>query len=146
MSGNNEWDISAAAALAQLQGTLVRADMGSGNAKFALYTTTRPALIGDAHTDSPQATITLAKPCGAIVDGALVLNVLEPAGALVQAMGLPRWAEWIAGDGVLLARCDVTDMDHAGGIRITGGKTPEGETSPMLYAGGLVQLGMVALT
>lgn len=141
-----EWDISAAAVLAQLQGMLARADTGAGSSRLALYTTAPPALISDAHADTPQAEIVLAKPCGAIVGGALVLHVADPAGAMVMAQGLPRWAEWFAADGVLLARCDVTDMDHGGGIRIVGGATPEGETSPMLYPGGLVQLGLVALT
>lgn len=143
---SSEWEISTITMLAQLQGLLARANAGSGNAQLALYTTTRPATIATTHTDTPQASILLAKPCGAIVDDTLVLYVADPAGALVQAGGLPRWAEWIAGDGALLTRCDVTDMDHAGGIRILGGNTVEGETSPTLYPGGLVQLGLVALT
>lgn len=146
MSVTSDWDISAAAVAAQLQSMIARADLGAGNAQLVLYTTTRPTSIGDPHADTPQATITLAKPSGTIVDGALVLHVLDPAGAMVQADGLPRWAEWSAGDGVLLARCDVSDMDNGGGIRVVGGSTPPGETSPMLYAGGLVQLGLVALT
>ena len=142
----SEWEISDTTALAQLLGMLARADVGSGSAQLALYTTARPSTIATTHADTAQASIVLAKPCGAIVDGALVLNVADPAGAMVLASGMPRWAEWLAADGALLARCDVTDMDHEGGIRIVGGTTPEGETSPMLYTGGLVQLGLVALT
>jgi hypothetical protein len=146
MSGpDSEWEISAATAAAQLAGLLARADTGAGSSRITCYTTTRPALITDAHADVPQAEIALAKPCGAIVDGALVLYPADAAGAMVQAAGLPRWAEWIAADGVVLTRCDVTDMEHGGGIRLVGGATPEGETSPMLYPGGLVQLGLVAL-
>lgn len=141
-----DWEITAGAAVAQLAGMLARADQGAGNAAFTLFTTARPALITDAHADTPQATLTLAKPSGAIVDGQLVMYVQNPAGALVTATGLPRWGEWRAGDGALLARYDVTDMDHGGGLRVTGGATPDGETSPKLYAGGLVQLGLVALT
>lgn len=143
---SSDWEISSITAAAQLGGMLARADQGAGNASLALYTTVRPALITDAHADTPQALIGLGKPCGAIVDSQLVLYVQNPAGALVMATGLPRWGEWRAGDGALLARYDVTDMDHGGGIRIIGGTTPEGETSPRLYAGGLVQLGLVALT
>lgn len=142
----SEWEISQATVLAQLQGTLTRANAGAGNAQLLLYTTERPVPITTTHTDTPQAAIVLAKPCGAIVDDALVLYVADPAGALVQTGGMPRWAEWVAGDGAVLTRCFVTDMDHEGGIRVIGGTTPEGETSPMLYAGGLVQLGLVALT
>ncbi|GAD22357.1 hypothetical protein [Acidovorax sp. MR-S7] len=145
MSGP-DWDVSDAAYIAQLQGLLARADTGAGRSRLALYTTTPPASMGDAHADTPQATLELAKPCGSLVGGALVLHVADPAGAMVMSQGMPRWAEWIAADGVLLTRCIVTDMDHGGGIRVIGGTTPEGETSPMLYPGGLVQLGLVALT
>jgi len=141
-----EWEISDAAVVAQLLGLLARADAGTGASVLALYTTARPALITDVHADAPQAGIVLAKPCGGMVGGALVLYVADPAGAMVMAQGMPRWGEWIAGDGAVLARFDVTDMDHGGGIRVIGGTTPEGETSPMLYPGGLVQLGLVALT
>lgn len=146
MSVSGDWEISAVTALAQLAAIVVRADVGPANARLALYTTTRPTLITDIHADAAQAQIVLAKPCGAIVDGALILHVRDLAGALVQFNGQPRWAEWIAADGAVLTRCDVSDMDSGGGIRIIGGTTPEGQTSPMLYAGGLVQLGLVALT
>ena len=37
-------------------------------------------------------------------------------------------------------------MAHDGDIRLAGGETPAGETSPMLYAGGLVLLGETSLT
>ena len=141
-----DWEISPALALAQLQASLTRADAGAGPAKLRLFTTPRPSSILTVHTDTPQAEIRLAKPCGALVDGTLVLFPAEPAGAMVAAQGMPRWADWVAGDGLVLTHCDVTDLAHDGGIRVTGGATPEGETSPMLYPGGLVQLSLVALT
>ncbi|MPT03587.1 MAG: hypothetical protein E2582_05110 [Delftia sp.] len=146
MSVSSDWEISTTTAAAQLAGMLVRADMGSVNSRLSIYTTQRPARITDNHASTAQAEIVLAKPCGVVVGGALVLYVRDSAGALVQFNGLPRWAEWTAGDGAVLTRCDVSDMDNGGGIRLIGGTTPEGETSPMLYAGGLVQLGVVALT
>lgn len=139
------WEVSTALELAQLQGTIVRADEGSNPSRLVLYTTERPAAISQAHTDTPQAEIVLAKPCGAIVSGMLVLHVADTSGAMVAASGIPRWAEWVAGDGAVLTRCDVTDVDHDGGIRVRGGNTPAGDTSPILYAGGKVQLGVVAL-
>ena len=37
-------------------------------------------------------------------------------------------------------------LQQLAGLRVIGGATPEGESSPMLYTGGLVQLGMVALS
>ncbi len=140
-----EWETSPEFALAQLQGALVRADAGPNAASLALYMTERPASIAHAHSDTPQAEIILAKPCGAIIDGMLVLHVADSTGVMVTATGIPRWAEWKAGDGRVLTRCSVTDMDNGGGIRLRGSSTPPGETSPMLYAGGKVQLGLVAL-
>ncbi len=142
---SSEWEVSTALVLAQLQGTLARADLGASPSRLALYTTARPATIAQAHADTPQAEIVLAKPCGAIVQGQLVLYVADTSGAMVATSGIPRWAEWIAGDGAVLTRCDVTDLDNGGGIRVRGGTTPPGETSPMLYAGGKVQLGLIAL-
>lgn len=141
-----DWEVSAVGVLAQLQAMIVRADAGAGSSRLAIYTTDRPAAITDAHADTPQAVVVLAEPCGAIVSGALVLYPADIAGSMVVSAGMPRWAEWIAADGQVLTRCYVTDMDHGGGIRLIGGTTPGGETSPMLYPGGLVLLGLVALT
>ncbi|BEU96563.1 hypothetical protein ACDW_22680 [Acidovorax sp. DW039] len=139
------WEASIALRLAHLQASIARADQGSAPSAVCIYSTNRPG-PGQPHTDTPQAVITLAKPCAALIGGALVWIAADPAGAMVMQGGLPRWAEWLAGDGTLLARCNVTDMDHDGGLRVVGGATPPGETSPMLYAGGLVQIGVVALT
>lgn len=140
-----DWEVSVTLELAQLQGTIVRADAGPDPSRLAIYTTDRPASIHATHADTPQAEIVLAKPCGSIADGALVLHVADTSGVMVMASGIPRWAEWIAGDGTVLTRCTVTDIDGGGGIRLRGGATPEGDNSPMLYAGGKVQLGLVAL-
>ena len=144
MSGAWEW--SAALALAQLQGMLTRADTGAGSSRIALYWTARPASITTAHTDTPQAEITLQTPCGTIVGGTLVLKPQVTTGAMIQSNGQPRWAEWFAADGVLLTRCSVTDNNNDGGIRVAGGLTPDGDNSPLLYAGGLVVLSQVVLT
>lgn len=141
-----DWEISTESALAYLQAAIVRADLGAVASRLRLYTTMRPATILDAHTDTPQAVIALQKPCGIITSGTLVLLPADAAGAMVQHNGIPRWGDWVAGDGAVLAHCDVTDMDHDGGLRVVGGGTPVGETSPLLYAGGLVQLGLVAFT
>lgn len=140
------WEVSQLLGDAQLAASIVRADTGVNPSVVHLYTTTRPASIATAHGDAPQAIIALDKPCGAVVAGELVWHMANPAGAMVMHQGMPRWAEWIAGDGTVLTRCDVTDMDNGGGLRVLGGATPPGETSPMLYAGGLVQIGLVALT
>lgn len=140
-----DWEIGPELALAQLLATIARADQGSGNSRVRVYLTARPASIADAHADAVQVEIVLAKPCASIVDGVLVMHPLEDASMVMQT-GLPRWGDWIAANGAILARADATDMDHAGGWRLAGAETPEGETSPLLRAGGLVQLGATALT
>lgn len=144
MSAN--WEQSAAFALAKLEAMRLRADAGTSLSRLAIYSTSRPASITALHADEPQAEIVLQRPCGQIIDGALVLLPDSTFGAMIQSDGQPRWAEWFAGDGVLLTRCDVTDSVSGGGIRVIGGKTPDGDTSPMLYAGGLVLLSQVTIT
>lgn len=140
------WEIGAALALAQLQATIVAADSGSGNSRIRIYRTERPSAITDSHADVPQAEIVLAKPCASIVDGVLVMHPADEAGAMVMSQGLPRWGDWVSAAGAVLARGDVTDTAHDGCWRVTGGQTPAGETSPLLYAGGLVVLGGTSLS
>ena len=96
--------------------------------------------------DTPQAEVVLLKPCAAIVDGALVMYPRDVEGTLVMSTGLPRWADWVAADGSIIATSNCTDAANGGGWQLEGGETPAGETSPLLYAGGLVQLGETALT
>lgn len=141
-----EWEVGPALAIAYLHAAIERADFGVGASRLRLYTTARPASVTDAHADTAQAEIVLAKPCGRIDGEVLILTPAVAGGAMVQAAGMPRWAEWVAADGAVLTRCWVTDADHDGGIRVLGGATPAGETSPVLYAGGLVRLDVVALT
>ena len=49
-------------------------------------------------------------------------------------------------DGSIIATSNCTDTANGGGWQLEGGETPAGETSPLLYAGGLVQLGETALS
>ena len=140
----NEWRLGEALARAQLQATLNRLDAGSGNAVVRLYATTRPADLGT--TAAPMAEITLAKPCGQItVDGLLDLTVETVEGVMVLETGIPRWGELVAADGVVLADGGVTNADHGGCFQVAGGKTAEGDDSPMFYAGGLITLSGTAL-
>ena len=76
----------------------------------------------------------------------LTLRPADPSGALVTATGLPRWARWRRADGVLVGDGTVTDTANGGDFTLTGAATPDGETSPMLYAGGRALLGTVTLT
>ena len=139
------WRVGPETSLAQLAATIVLADTGVGNARVRLYTTDRPAALGGA-TDTPQAEIVLAKPCATIVEGFLVLHPLDGDGAMVLSPGLPRWGELVSAAGVIVTDGSVTDLDHDGDFRVAGGETPDGETSPLLYAGGLVLLGETSLS
>ena len=139
------WQIGSDHALAQLAATLAFADAGGGPSVICLYTTVQPA-AGAAPGGDAQAEITLAQPCGTIAGGVLTLHAADPAGALVTATGLPRWARWKRADGVLVGDGTVTDAANGGDLTVTGAATPPGETSPMLLAGGRALLGAVNLT
>lgn len=130
--------------LAQLAASLAFADAGALNSRIRLYVDAGAA-TGAAPAGEPLAEITLAKPCGTIAAGKLTLHVADPSGAMVVTTGVPRAAQWISGAGKLVAAGAVTDMDHAGDFRIAGGATPDGDDSPMLYAGGKALLGDVVL-
>ena len=140
------WDLSSEAEMVQVQAVLTRLDVGAGHARIRIYTTAQPADGKVGNSDTPQCTLTLAKPCGAIVGSALTLYLQDATGALVMHTGLPRWADIVAADDVVLFRGAATDMDHGGVVRVRGADTPEGETSPLFYAGGKLQLGAVMLT
>ena len=141
------WVISDALALAQLQATLARLAMAPGPATVLIYATAMPADTDPlAIAPDAQVTIPLESPPGAIVAGVLKLAQQSGASPMAVTAGIPRWGLLVAGDGVPLARGDVTDNAHAGAIRITGGTTAPGETAPTLYAGGLVALSETFLT
>ena len=141
------WVISDALALAQLQATLARLAMAPGPATVLIYATAMPADTDPlAIAPDAQVTIPLESPPGAIVAGVLKLAQQSGAAPMAVTAGIPRWGLLVAGDGVPLARGDVTDSAHTGAIRITGGTTAPGETAPMLYAGGLVALAETYLT
>lgn len=137
--------IGADHALAQLAATIAFADQGPAAARIYVYTTAQPATGADPG-GAAQAEIVLAKPCGTIAGGALTLHVADPAGTMVLATGLPRWARWVSGTGALVADGTVTDAASGGDFIVSGAATPPGETSPQLYAGGIVLLGTVTLT
>jgi hypothetical protein len=139
------WRVAPGTSAAQLAATIVFADTGPANARVRLYSTTRPTAPGD-HSDTPMATVVLAKPCATVVDGVLTLHPLDTDGTLVMSTGLPRWGELVNGAGALVVDGSVTDEASGGDFTVAGGITPPGETSPLLQAGGLVLLGATALT
>ena len=124
------WVISDALALAQLQATLARLAMAPGPATVLIYATAMPADTDPlAIAPDAQVTIPLESPPGAIVAGVLKLAQQPGAAPMAVTAGIPRWGLLVAGDGVPLARGDVTDNAHDGAIRITGGTTTPGETA-----------------
>ncbi len=132
-------------AAAQLAATITFADGAAQPSRILLYTTGQPATGGDAG-GSPQAEIVLAKPCATLTASGLVLHPADAGGTMVLADGIPRWGRWVRGDGLLVADGTVSDITHSGDFRLAGGATPDGDTSPMLYAGGMVLLGTLTLT
>lgn len=146
MSTLPDWEISDETAAAQMQAVLDLLNTGPDRARIAIYATSKPATIKTAHTSPVMATIELAIPAGEVISGVLVLYAKDTDGALVMFQGIPRWADLIAGNGVIAARTTATDVDHDGGVTVLGGETPAGDNSPLLYAGSKVQLGAVALT
>ena len=139
------WDISPNTALVQLQATMAWADTGVGASKLQLFTNVQPAPGAPAGIEA-QVEILLAKPCGVIVEGVWSLTAQSPEGSMVLATGSPRWGRWLTASGAWVADGDVTGTYFSGAIRIAGGAMTEGDTSPMLYAGGLAILSATAFT
>ena len=141
---DNSWRVGPGTSAAQLAATIVFADIGPENSRVRLYSTTRPTVPG-GHSDTPMATVVLAKPCATVAGGELTLHPLDTDGTLVMSTGLPRWGEWFNGNEELVVEGSVTDAASGGDFWVAGGVTPPGETSPLLQAGGLVLLGATAL-
>lgn len=139
------WRIASGTSAAQLAATIVFADTGLENARVRIYSTTRPTVPGE-HTDTPMAQVILAKPCATVAGGVLTLHPLTAGGTMVLSAGIPRWGEWVSGAGALVVDGTVTDDAHDGNFRVAGGATPDGDTSPLLFAGSLVLLGETSLT
>lgn len=130
-------------AAAQLAATLVAADDAIGPCVIHLYATPKPEPGAPAGGD-PMASIVLAKPCATLAGSVLTLHPADASGAMVLTPGIPRWGRWARGDGALVADGTVTDTIHDGDFHVVGAATTEGETSPMLYAGGMVMLGALS--
>lgn len=136
--------VGAEHALAQLAASITFADGGATASRIYLYADAGAA-TGAAPSGGALAEIEMARPCGTLAAGELTLHVATPGGNLVAATGIPRAAQWVNGDGKLVAAGTVTDTDHGGDFQVAGGTTAPGDDSPTLYAGGLVLLGAVVL-
>ena len=120
--------------------SIARADEGPAASTIRIYAAQGGTLL---------AVRQLAKPCGTVreADGRIQLAA-GSVNDVVAATGAATWAEWVAGDGTVLAAGPVTDedgnvSDGAGGLTPTGDVGPwvlQGTTGTLLYEGGLVLL------
>ena len=108
--------------------TLQLADAGAGPSTLQIYDKQ------DAGTRQKLATITLAKPCGQLVGAQIQLTQADPTGDIVQATGVPTWAEWLGGEGTLLATCTVSAEGGDGDLKISS------RADGQIFAGGFITL------
>ncbi len=108
--------------------TLQMADAGAGPSTLQIYDKQ------DAGTRQKLATITLAKPCGQLVGAQIQLTQADPTGDLVQITGVPTWAEWLDGEGTLLATCTVSAEGGDGDLKISS------RADGQIFAGGFITL------
>ena len=88
-------------------------DTGASNATIEVYDGARPA-GGDPAGAAPLLVVTLAKPCGIISSGSLVLAQNDVAGDLIASTGDAVWARFINGDDQWAFDADVS-LEGAGG-------------------------------
>lgn len=108
--------------------TLQLADAGAGPSTLQIYDKQDPV------TRKKLATITLADPCGVLVDGQIQLTQADPTGDLVQITGVPAWAEWLDGGGQLLASCTISAEGGEGDLKISS------RADGQIFAGGFITL------
>lgn len=108
--------------------TITLADAGAAASTLAIYDLADPA------TRVLLATITLDKPCGQMVGGKIQLAQASSTGDMVLVTGIPSWAEWLDGDGLLLATCTVSAEDGEGDLKISS------RADGQVFAGGFITL------
>ena len=115
---------------ARLQATADYADAGALNSRIRLYDVADVLLV----------TLTLAKPCGAIVANKLVLEQADPTGDMIPVQGSATKGVWINGANEVVGEGTVTDEAGDGDFKISG------TTGTLLYAGARAILGTTQLT
>lgn len=130
--------ISLGLADARLAATRDYLDAGAGNARIRFYSTPRPA-SGEAPGGAHLVEVVLAKPCGTISDGVMLLHQLAAAGDMIALDGAAVWARLVTGAAEFAVDGDVSDEAGSGLFRIAGTK------GTLLYAGGSMILGSTAL-
>ena len=105
-------------------------DTGTGNATIEIYGTARPP-AGDVAGGAPLLTVVLAKPCGDVVAGSLVLAANDPAGELITASGDAVWARFKNGEGAWAFDADVTVDGNGGEVQFPDIHLYEGGRAPL---------------
>ena len=124
-------DARAAAARAAANAhTITVADAGAGPSTLRLYTDADPV----TEERTLLASIVLSKPCGTIVSGKIQLAQADPLGDMVAATGVPTFAQWCDGNGVVIADCTVSNDAGDGDLKIST------RQDGMIFEGGFVTL------
>ena len=130
---------------AQLTATVAYADGASGASKVVVYNAYPKADPREIPDGAVMGEVLFKKPCGIVAGETLTLQAASAGGGLVLVGGFPRWVRWVRSDGALVFAGPASDMVHGGFFRFAGGYTPDGETSPLLQAGGLMLFGDLVL-
>lgn len=119
---------------------LAHADLGPVPSRIEFYSTLWIKVVGADPGAAPLVVCVLARPAGAVVAHAIVLQQGEVGGDMIAATGDALWARWLTGDGEIVAEGDVSDEAGTGKFKVAG------TTGTTLYAGGRFFLAMSALT
>jgi len=136
------WRITTVLANARLLAVRAAIDSAETAGKILLYDNT-PPVAGDPAGVTPNASISLTKPCGEVADGKLTLTQPANHSDLVKRTGDIKWARIVNGDGVALADGTVSDLNGNGDIKIGGGG---GTSNLVIYLGGTPLVGTLKIT
>jgi hypothetical protein len=136
--------LSALHSLARLAGTRAGADDHATAHSYIDFYDSEPVQTLDEVSDRPACVrVVLTKPCGAIVDGVLVLAQQDASGDLIALDSLEaglQWARWFTAAGVPWADGDVSDEAGTGFYKL------KGTSGTRVFAGGRAVLGQVLMS
>lgn len=123
----------------RLEATITFADLGPDNSIIQIFDSSQPA-FGGAAGAPPLVEMILAKPCGSVASGVLVLEQEDPTGDMILVEGDAVWGRWLNGNGDIVADGDVTDDSGSGFFKVAG------TAGTHLFPGARARLGTVAIT
>lgn len=101
----------------RLAATLSALDSGASTAHFKIYTGVPPVDPDGATLETVLVTQQLLKPCGAIVDGYLLLYT--GANPTCAATGVAGWCRYFNGDGVPVGDGSVSTLGGGGEVLLS---------------------------